>query len=277
MNLQAEILTASPELSPYIEYYKFIRGSIHGTYKIVPSFNQEIYFCLGPGEYWIKSPGLYEVNNPLIFMTGIHEVDQDIFACVPDYSDIRTFVIVFKPNGIQKLFRLANSEIQKYAIDGIDIFKGGAGQILEQLQHASDAYTMRTRLESYLSGLIIECYEDQTFKVMTQYIRQNLGAMSVNNLAEKFYITPRTLQRRFRDEYGITPKNYLQLVRINAAVSKLASGSYESLSELAYFSGYYDQSHFIRDIKKICGVLPTIIEKEQALFQCDNISFASAI
>ena len=108
---------------------------------------------------------------------------------------------------------------------------------------------------------------------MVGYIKENIGRLGVNKLAERFHITPRTLQRRFKNEFGISPKNYMQLIRINAAVSMLSSGAYCSMTELAYYSGYYDQSHFIKDIKHICGVLPRNLMKDNKLLRCEDISF----
>lgn len=274
MNLNTIILSTSPLLYPYIEYYKFISGSIQGTFKIVPSVNQEVYFSLEPDNYSIFSPDRYEVNNPNIFMMGLHDIGQEIYSHIPENKYFESFVIVFKPNGIQKLFRLSNSEIQRYAIYGNDIFKADTEFILARLHQASDPHKMKAELENYLLKLIERSPIDPMMQSISIFIRKNLGILSVGTLADKFHITPRTLQRRFRDEFGLSPKCYIQLVRINTAVAMLYSGKYDSLSELAYYSGYYDQSHFIRDVKRTCGSLPGIMKERSTLLKCDNINFA---
>ncbi len=273
MNLNSIILAASPLFSPYIEYYKFIRGTLQGTFKVVPSDYQELYFQFDHDNYSITSPGKYEVKDPRVFMSGLHDVGQEIYSLISESRQIKSFVIVFKPNGIQKLFSLSNSEIQRYALYGNDVLKAKTEIILDRMVKSSTPAEMKAELENFLIGFIDKNPIDPVLQSMNNYIRQNIGIVSVGSLAEKYHITPRTLQRRFKDEFGICPKNYLQLVRINTAVGMLSSGKYESLTDLAYYSGYYDQSHFIRDVKKTCGTQPGIMEKNKSLLSCGNINF----
>lgn len=273
MEFNVEILPASPILSPYIEYYKLITGTIQGKFKVVPFCNQEIYFHLRHGNYCLMSPGRYEIKDPLIHLGGLHEVDQDIYSIIPENEKVKSFVIVFKPNGIQRLFRLSNNEIQKHAINGSDLFKADADIILEKLFDASNAMEMKIRIERYLSTFISNGTTDSLMNTIADCIKEHNGIFSVQKLADWFHITPRTFQRRFKDEFGLSPKNYMQLIRVNSAVSRLSSGKYDSLTDLAYYSGYYDQSHFIRDIKRVCGTLPGIMENKKALIQCHNINF----
>jgi len=273
VNLNSVILAASPVFSPYIEYYKFISGTLQGAFKVVPSDDQELYFQLDQENYSIASPGKYEVTNPGIFMSGLHNVGQEIYSSIPQPTFVKSFVIVFKPNGIQKLFSLSNSEIQSYALYGKDVLKAETEIILDRMVKSSTPYEMKAELENFLIGFVDKNPIDSFLQSMNRYIKQNIGVLSVGTLAEKFHITPRTLQRRFKDEFGICPKNYLQLVRINTAVAMLSSGNYESLTDLAYYSGYYDQSHFIRDVRKSCGTQPGMMEKNKSLLNCANINF----
>jgi AraC-like DNA-binding protein len=273
MNLNSVILAASPVFSPYIEYYKFISGTLQGTFKVVPSDYQELYFQFDHDNYSIISPGKYEVKDPQVFMSGLHDVGQEIYSSIAESRNIKSFVIVFKPNGIQKLFSLSNSEIQRYALYGNEVLKAKTEIILDRMVKSSTPSEMKVELENFLIGFIDKNPIDSILQSMNKFIRQNIGIVSVGSLAEKYHITPRTLQRRFKDEFGICPKNYLQLVRINTAVGKLSSGNYESLTYLAYYSGYYDQSHFIRDVKKNCGTQPGIMEKNKSLLSCANINF----
>lgn len=273
MNLNSIILVASPLFSPYIEYYKFISGTLQGTFKVVPSDYQELYFQFDHDNYSISSPGKYEVKNPRIFMSGLYDAGQEIYSFISESRKLKSFVIVFKPNGIQKLFSLSNSEIQRYALYGNDVLEAETEIILDRMIKSSTPSEMKAELENFLIGYIDKYAIDPILQSMNKYIRQNIGIVSVGSLAKKYHITPRTLQRRFKDEFGICPKNYLQLVRINTAVGMLSSGNYESLTDLAYYSGYYDQSHFIRDVKRTCGTQPGIMEKSKSLLSCANINF----
>jgi AraC-like DNA-binding protein len=71
-----------------------------------------------------------------------------------------------------------------------------------------------------------------------------------------YNVTPRSLDRHFRDEIGISPKELLNIFRINKAIRLIFDNPDCDLTGISYLSGYYDQSHFIKDIKKILGISP---------------------
>lgn len=58
----------------------------------------------------------------------------------------------------------------------------------------------------------------------------------------------------FSDKYGLPPHQYLNNLRIEKAKSLLGQGL--PSTDVAFTVGYYDQSHFIRNFKKIVGITP---------------------
>jgi hypothetical protein len=75
------------------------------------------------------------------------------------------------------------------------------------------------------------------------------------------YISQRTLQRHFLQTTGMTHNYWQQIQRAQRAVSALRLG--KSLAEVAYESGYVDQSHMTRWLKQIVGRTPAAIASEQ--------------
>lgn len=69
-------------------------------------------------------------------------------------------------------------------------------------------------------------------------------------------VDPRTLQRWFRHFVGVGPKWVLARYRIHDAVVELDQGYRGSLADLANRSGWYDQSHFVRDFTRLVGQTP---------------------
>ncbi|MEE1007193.1 MAG: AraC family transcriptional regulator, partial [Acutalibacteraceae bacterium] len=55
---------------------------------------------------------------------------------------------------------------------------------------------------------------------------------------------------------GLTPMNYIQILRLEAAKSKIAEGSLK-ISEISALCGFKDASHFTRCFKKRYGMTPT--------------------
>jgi AraC-like DNA-binding protein len=73
----------------------------------------------------------------------------------------------------------------------------------------------------------------------------------------------RALQRLFRREVGIGPKEVIRRYRLMEAAERLAKEESLSGGDLAYELGYSDQAHFIRDFKAVTGVSPEAYHRRQ--------------
>ncbi len=275
MNLRYEILPPSLKFSGFINYYKYIEGYSQGMFKIVPAINQELYFHLNAGNYIFSSPGIYQIKHPLIHLIGLHEYQQNVISYIPGNEMIRGFAVVFKPNGIKKLFRLSHSEIHRYAIDGESLFRNHTEDLWYRIKTASGIAEMKVRLEAFLERyLVYKDYYVSPFNRILNSIMMKNGILSLQQLCTEFHISKRTLQRKFIDEIGMSPKEYLQITRLNYALMLLKSNQCRNLTELSYLSGYYDQSHYIRDIRKMFGISPRSLKRnDDQLLNCDNRIF----
>jgi AraC-like DNA-binding protein len=80
---------------------------------------------------------------------------------------------------------------------------------------------------------------------------------TVEDIARWLGYSSRYLNSLFQKYFGMSPKKFISLVRFNHALKEMyAMGDDKSLSYIAHETGYHDQSHFIRDFKKICGKTP---------------------
>jgi AraC-like DNA-binding protein len=78
----------------------------------------------------------------------------------------------------------------------------------------------------------------------------------VAEVAQRFGLTPRGLQRLFRHYVGLTPKTVLQRARAQEAAERVAEGA-EGGASLALELGYSDQAHFINDFRAAVGRSPS--------------------
>lgn len=79
--------------------------------------------------------------------------------------------------------------------------------------------------------------------------------ITIKALAEQFELSVRSLNRRFKAATSITPLNYLQQVRIDAA-KDLLKNSNLSIYEVSCQVGYQDLSHFNRLFKRLLTTNP---------------------
>ncbi|WP_176215408.1 AraC family transcriptional regulator [Sporomusa malonica] len=79
-------------------------------------------------------------------------------------------------------------------------------------------------------------------------------SFSLGDIARSAYLSPYYLIRVFNQVIGIPPHIYQQQVRIRHAKGMLAHGI--SISEVAFKTGFSDQSHFSNTFKKLVGITP---------------------
>jgi AraC-like DNA-binding protein len=82
---------------------------------------------------------------------------------------------------------------------------------------------------------------------------------NINNVAARYGITSRYLQKLFLQHTGLTPKLYSKINRFQNSLLLVAQKNIP-LTTIAYECGYFDQSHFIREFKSFTGVIPSAFD-----------------
>lgn len=97
--------------------------------------------------------------------------------------------------------------------------------------------------------------DDEILKAQL-FIEKNYGEkVSIEALSEKFNIGRRNFDRRFIKASGVTPLDYLQRVRIEAA-KKAFESTRKTVNEVMYDVGYNDTKAFREVFNRITGLSP---------------------
>ncbi len=97
--------------------------------------------------------------------------------------------------------------------------------------------------------------KDGELKNIIDYIKSNYNiTLSLEDIAERFYISRSTLFRLFKDTMDMTPNEFISYVRIMESRKFLREGC--SVKNVALKVGYADDSTFIKKFKKIQGISP---------------------
>ena len=81
------------------------------------------------------------------------------------------------------------------------------------------------------------------------------GPIEVNDLASLAGRSPYHFTRVFARSIGMTPYRYVVHLRLQAAIGRIRGGM--SLAEVAADTGFSDQSHLSRWIRRVHGVAPS--------------------
>lgn len=168
------------------------------------------------------------------------------------------FAVRFEPNGFLALTPEPLSRLADTATPLEDLF-GAAGKDLEDtvLAHASTTERMDDVITFLRPILTHVATADRLLARAVRTLSETEGAVSVDELAREVQVNRRRLERRFSSGVGVAPKYLARIVRLQAAVSRLAAGEYDRLTDLAHDAGYFDQAHFIREFREFTGQTPS--------------------
>jgi len=152
------------------------------------------------------------------------------------------------------------------------LFQLGSGGLTNQLLnlnelagHDLNARLLNSRTQAQRLQLLINFIRRQLQLAVTpdlliedciRKMNQDITAAAIPQLQRHYRISERQLERRFKEAVGLTPHQYLRVQRFQYTVRIIEKRKFVNLAELAYASGYADQSHFIRDFKKFSGFTP---------------------
>lgn len=114
-------------------------------------------------------------------------------------------------------------------------------------------FNMQQDTESeYVSSI-----QKQIVEKALQYINANLKeeSMTIARIAQEMHITPEYLRKLFKSFTNASPKEYIQMKRIELARIYLESGEIK-LSHVPYECGFTDYSYFSKVFKKHFGISP---------------------
>ncbi len=119
-------------------------------------------------------------------------------------------------------------------IEGLNVF---FEKRLSHPQHAKKAY---------IASMVLRRIES---------LDQNID---LKTLASEYQVSPRYIQKIFMERIGLRPMQYQRILRFQRALDLLRNPpQHGTLTNIAYRSGYFDQSHFIREFKGFTGLLPS--------------------
>ena len=169
------------------------------------------------------------------------------------------FSITFHANGLSHFLKIPLSELQNQTVLLENIDKAFSQHLEERL---AEATTFQKRIE-IAEAYFIKLLNNQNISVdherMTHsisLIKSTKGNISIDFLASNACLSRKQYERKFLAHIGISPKQFLKIIRFQNAIHLRQFSSTISLTELAYEAGYYDQSHFINEVKEMTGQTP---------------------
>ena len=104
----------------------------------------------------------------------------------------------------------------------------------------------------------------QRFQQIDQYIESNFQApISLNDLAEKLYLSNGYLSRLFRKNYGMSFSDYLSNIRLHHAVDQLLYTDFP-ITKIVFDNGFSSVAAFEKACKKEYNTTPSALRRQNA-------------
>lgn len=114
-----------------------------------------------------------------------------------------------------------------------------------------------SKIETELSKWFLKTSIDNHFVKFENYLNKKLSEpLRIKDFNELISISQKSFIQKFKNNFLITPSEYVKLKQVNHAIINLKAKKYINLTSLGLECGFYDQSHFIRTFKKYSGLTP---------------------
>ncbi|MEP5610979.1 MAG: helix-turn-helix domain-containing protein [Cyclobacteriaceae bacterium] len=111
-------------------------------------------------------------------------------------------------------------------------------------------------LDGVLKNVFLNEVEDPVVLQLVKLLENNPGHSSASWFAEELNMSTKTLERVTKKYFALSPKDLLSIFRFGQATAHLNKNRNQKFIDALAF-GYYDQSHFVKECRKLTGYAPT--------------------
>lgn len=242
------------ELSNYIEFFSESSfeetqkqvGSNCFTVKMFPSFTPTIYINLGTPYNLITGNAVNAISandDVLILRNNIVERQN--------LPHDHIFTIKFYPGALEALLGIDQKLFIDKVIPACNVIPKALLHMVKQAPGFADRVGA---LQSFFLSKLHKAKQKSHYLQLVEDVVMLYtgGGMQYNNaqLAQKMFTTSKTINRYFNNVVGTTPKNYFTILRARHALTGYVAGI-QRFDASIY--GYYDMSHFYKDVVKFTG------------------------
>ncbi len=180
---------------------------------------------------------------------------------------VDTFAIRFYPYGFANFTNVALKSLANKETPLEQIFdKTKAGVLEQNIIQASSTAQRISIVENFLLEILKEqATIDTIVKSTVELLISSKGGRPIHTILKDVAGNRRQLERKFAQQIGLSPKQLSKVIRLQTALKLLLTPTPDSLTNIAYASDYYDQSHFIKDFKEFTGTNPNAFLEDKSL------------
>lgn len=137
------------------------------------------------------------------------------------------------------------------------LLRGALGQVLRVRENLTNKLH-RTDINHDYAEVQMPSYEDKFFTKINELVKSHIddSDFTVEMLAKEVGISRVHLNRKLKEQYGMTPNAYIKSMRLKQAAFLLVNNKV-NISEVAYKVGFASHSYFTNNFHDYFGMTPT--------------------
>ncbi|RZJ70452.1 MAG: AraC family transcriptional regulator [Flavobacterium sp.] len=260
MDSKGTFITVRPKdelVGKYISYYYF-----HSSDD--PGFNRRFFFYPN----YKHAVTIYKNSEAVLNESGsqiqpslsenyasFYSINTDKELSVILKGAFNKIGIVFNPLGLNQFIREPFSDLFSENISGFNYYGDAFHSLAATVFNLKDADEKTAQLDTFFRERYIGFDEPVVKNAVKELLNSN-GSIKVDELSEMLEVNRKTLLRLFRKHLCCSVEEYKKLVMFRNALNYSQQTEGSSLTDVALYSLYYDQAHYIKHFKSITGQSP---------------------
>ncbi len=240
----------SNDISWLIKQYEFIKydANVNIIDKYVPREDVSIVF------HFKNLPQINTIIKqylPPFFIVPLSQKAQYISL----HGQNDCMIITCKPT---VLSRILNINLKPNNNIYINLPKQLFEPVWTELKHTKNNISRINIFNNFIKNIYPFKYiPDETDRNYDIFLQKAINT-NLHEIVKELAISERTLQRRFSNRVGTTPKMLLRIIRINYLWDIITKEKTIDYHDLVFLGNYFDQTHLIKDFKSITGETPKV-------------------
>lgn len=256
----------SESLREYIRLYRLRHFVLNGNRPL--SFKP---FPPRPEQCLVFYPRGYEVlenatsgertQRPRSVLCGQFTQRVNRYNSYPEFMMIEADLL---PGALHRLTGMPLKEITNKDIEAEAVFGAEIRRVDERLGSAASYDEMIALIERFFLHLVRK--EKKNGLPVDQALRgviHDAADYSVDRLAQKAFLSPRQLERKFDERIGVSPKTFLRICRFNQSYWMHLKHPDRDWLRIAVACGYNDYQHLVKDYKDFANATPNHFFSEE--------------
>lgn len=242
-------------LKKHIDHYWIVRNDMFAFCQNQPSLyaypgiTPDMLMVLD-GHYTYEYLGKNYTQNANILFCFIHD------KMTVDLSHLKSFILIkFKSRALSSLLpflsQKAETIMRDPVIDCDILFNSNTNTFSKHLSTLDDQ-----QIVDELDDWFMKSYNKEREGLIIDIAEEVSKKLDIQTILEATNYSQSTLERHFKRDTGLTPKRYQSLQRYKLAIREIFETRNTDWQYYVHKYGYFDQSHFIKEIKKYTTFTP---------------------